>query len=83
EGQVPNFNVVQQQVAALSQTPERRVQPVLRPGREPGTVEAELKVSDKLPLGGSVDINNAAAAGTAALRSAVNLHYDNLFQRDH
>ncbi|TNY02666.1 ShlB/FhaC/HecB family hemolysin secretion/activation protein, partial [Escherichia coli] len=38
EGQVPNFNVVQQQVAALSQTPERRVQPVLRPGREPGTV---------------------------------------------
>ncbi len=83
EGTVPNFNVVQQQVAALSQTPERRVQPVLRPGREPGTVEAELKVTDKLPLGGSVEVNNAAAAGTEALRAAVNLHYDNLFQRDH
>jgi hemolysin activation/secretion protein len=83
EGQVPNFNVVQQQVAALSQTPERKVQPVLRPGREPGTVEAELKVSDRLPLGGSMELNNAAAAGTEALRSAVNLHYDNLFQRDH
>jgi hemolysin activation/secretion protein len=83
EGTVPNFNVVQQQIAALSQTPERRVQPVLRPGREPGTVEAELKVSDKLPLGGSVELNNAAAAGTEALRAAVNLHYDNLFQREH
>lgn len=83
EGTVPNFNVVQQQVAALSQTPERRVQPVLRPGREPGTVEAELKVTDKLPLGGSLELNNAAAAGTEALRAAVNLHYDNLFQRDH
>lgn len=83
EGTVPNFNVVQQQVAALSQTPERRVQPVLRPGREPGTVEAELKVTDRLPLGGSVEVNNAAAAGTEALRAAVNLHYDNLFQRDH
>lgn len=83
EGKVPNFNVVQQQVAALSQTAERRVQPVLRPGREPGTVEAELKVSDKLPLGGSVEVNNAAAAGTEALRAAVHLHYDNLFQRDH
>lgn len=83
EGRVPNFNVVQQQVAALSQTAERRVQPVLRPGREPGTVEAELKVSDKLPLGGSVEVNNAAAAGTEALRAAVNLHYDNLFQREH
>ncbi|MBW8844307.1 MAG: ShlB/FhaC/HecB family hemolysin secretion/activation protein [Burkholderiales bacterium] len=83
EGQVPNFNVVQQQVATLSQTAERRVQPVLRPGREPGTVEAELKVSDKLPLGGSVEINNAAAAGTEPLRAALNLHYDNLFQREH
>lgn len=83
EGTVPNFNVVQQQIAALSQTPERRVQPVLRPGREPGTVEAELKVSDKLPLGGSVELNNAAAAGTEALRATVNLHYDNLFQREH
>lgn len=83
EGQVPNFNVVQQQVAALSQTAERRVQPVLRPGREPGTVEAELKVSDKLPLGGSVEVNNAAPADTEALRTAVNLHYDNLFQREH
>ncbi|PTT75683.1 ShlB/FhaC/HecB family hemolysin secretion/activation protein [Pelomonas sp. HMWF004] len=83
EGQVPNFNVVQQQMAALSQTAERRVQPVLRPGREPGTVEAELKVSDKLPLGGSIEFNNAAAAGTEWLRAAVNLHYDNLFQREH
>ncbi len=83
EGRVPNFNVVQHQVAALSQTAERRVQPVLRPGREPGTVEAELKVTDKLPLGGSVEVNNAAAAGTESLRAAVNLHYDNLFQREH
>lgn len=83
EGKVPNFNVVQRQVAALSQTADRRVQPVLRPGREPGTVEAELKVSDQLPLGGSVEVNNAAAAGTEALRAAVNLHYDNLFQREH
>lgn len=83
EGQVPNFNVVQQQIAALSQTPDRRVQPVLRPGREPGTVEAELKVSDRLPLGGSIELNNAAASGTEPLRAAVNLHYDNLFQLDH
>jgi hemolysin activation/secretion protein len=83
EGRVPNFNVVQQQIAQLSQTAERRVQPVLRPGREPGTVEAELKVSDKLPLGGSVEVNNAAAAGTEALRATVHLHYDNLFQREH
>ncbi len=82
-GQVPNFNVVQQQIAALSQAPERQLQPVLRPGREPGTVEAELKVTDRLPLGGSIELNNAAAAGTEAIRAIANLHYDNLWQREH
>ncbi|MDC8771012.1 ShlB/FhaC/HecB family hemolysin secretion/activation protein [Roseateles albus] len=82
-GQVPNFNTVQQQIASVSRGEERRVQPVLRPGRVPGTVEAELKVEDKLPLGGSVEISNAAAANTDPVRMAVNLHYDNFLQRDH
>ncbi len=82
-GQVPNFNTVQQQIASVSRGEERRVQPVLRPGRVPGTVEAELKVEDNLPLGGSIELSNAAAAGTDPFRMAANLHYDNFLQRDH
>ncbi|MCV2367302.1 ShlB/FhaC/HecB family hemolysin secretion/activation protein [Roseateles oligotrophus] len=82
-GQVPNFNTVQQQIASVSRGDERRVQPVLKPGRAPGTVEAELKVEDKLPLGGSIDFSNAAALGTDPFRMAANLHYDNFLQRDH
>lgn len=82
-GQVPNFNIVQQQLASVSRGEERRVQPVLRPGRQPGTVEAELKVEDKLPLSGSFELSNAASADTDPLRAAVHLRYDNLLQRDH
>ncbi|MCV2354910.1 hypothetical protein LNV09_12160 [Paucibacter sp. B2R-40] len=82
-GQVPNFNTVQQQIASVSRGDERRVQPVLKPGRAPGTVEAELKVEDKLPIGGSIEMSNAAAVGTDPVRMAVNLHYDNFLQRDH
>ncbi len=83
EGQVPNFNVVQQQVAALSRSETRRVQPVLKPGAVPGTVEVELKVSDQLPLGASFEVNNNHAAGIAPLHAVANIHYDNLFQREH
>lgn len=82
-GMVPNFNTVQQQLATVSRGEERRVQPVLRPGRVPGTVEAELKVEDSLPLGGSVEVSNAAAAGTDPFRMSANLHYDNFLQKDH
>jgi hemolysin activation/secretion protein len=80
---VPNFNTVQQQIALVSRGDERRVQPVLRPGRVPGTVEAELKVEDRAPIGGSIEISNAAALDTDPFRMAANLHYDNFLQRDH
>ncbi len=82
EGNVPNFNEVQKQIAVLSRE-ERQLQPVLRPGIEPGTVQAELKVDDKLPLSGSVELNNRHAPNTVPWRLAGTVRYDNLFQRDH
>jgi hemolysin activation/secretion protein len=83
EGKVPNFNEVQRQLAAVNRTEERRVQPLMRAGVEPGTVDTELKVSDKLPLFGSAEINNRAAANTTPLRMSVTGRYENLFQLDH
>jgi len=83
EGQVPNFNVVQDQVAALSRSETRRVQPVLKPGAVPGTVNVELKVADQLPAGASIELNNNHAAGVTPLHVVANLHYDNLLQREH
>ncbi len=81
-GAVPNFNTLQTQLADLNRTPDRQVQPVLRPGREPGTVAVELKVKDQLPLAGSLELNNKHSAHTSAWRLVGNLRYDNLLQRD-
>ncbi len=83
EGQVPNFNEAQRQLALVNRSEERRVQPLLRPGRLPGTVEVELKVSDALPLEGTLEVNNQHAADTVPWRLSGSLRYDNLFQRDH
>lgn len=81
-GTVPDFNRLQTQLAAASRD-ERQLQPVLRPGALPGTVEAELKVDDKLPLEASVELNNAHAADTDPWRLSATLRYANLWQRDH
>lgn len=86
EGEVPNFNELQQQLAAVNR-PDRRVQPLLRPGHQPGTTEVELKVDDSLPLHANIEFNNRYSPSRAPdpgdYRGAVTLRYDNLWQRDH
>ncbi|PPD51142.1 MAG: peptidase S9, partial [Methylobacter sp.] len=58
EGHVPNMPKMQEQLAAIdSQSNDRKVTPILRPGEAPGTVDVDLKVKDDLPLHGSVALN--------------------------
>ena len=87
EGRATDFNALQEQLAALGRNTDRRIQPLLRPGREPGTTEVELKVDDTLPLHGSVEFNNRYSPSRAPdpgdYRLSGTVHYDNLWQRDH
>jgi hemolysin activation/secretion protein len=81
EGQLPNFNTVTKDIVALNQWPDRKVTPVLRAGVTPGTVDVDLNVEDKIPLHGSVELNNRQSPNTTALRLSSTVHYDNLWQR--
>lgn len=82
-GRVPDFNEVQRQLATVNVSEDRRVQPILRPGRLPGTVEAELQVKDKLPLSGTLEASNTNSANTTPERVTGTLRYDNLWQLGH
>jgi hemolysin activation/secretion protein len=80
-GSVPNIPDLQHELARLNeQTPDRTVVPVLHAGETPGTVDLDLKVQDRLPVHGSVELNNARTVDTDALRFNASLSYDNLFQ---
>jgi hemolysin activation/secretion protein len=83
EGNVPYFPEVQEQLVGVGRSADRRVTPVLRPGREPGKLEVELKVADRFPLHGSVELNDRYSANTTRLRLAGNVRWDNLWQKDH
>jgi hemolysin activation/secretion protein len=83
EGAVPYFPEVQKQLASVNRAADRRVTPVLRPGRSPGKVEVDLKVDDKPPLHGEVELNDRYSANTSRARLSASLRYDNLWQREH
>jgi hemolysin activation/secretion protein len=83
-GSVPGLPAFQSQLRALNaRSPDRTVTPVLRPGRAPGTVEAELKVADELPLHANAEVNNRNTADTTDTRLSATLSYGNLWQREH
>lgn len=83
-GSVPKLSAFQTQLRTLNlRSADRAVTPVLRPGRTPGTVEAELKVADELPLHASAEVNNQNSADTSDTRLSLSAGYGNLWQREH
>lgn len=83
EGQVPDFRAVEKDLAYANRLPNRRVIPTLSAGKEPGSVDIDLKVEDKLPLRLSTEINNRHGRDTTANRVVGTIGYDNLFQLGH
>ncbi len=83
QGNVPYFPGLQQEMAVANSAVGVGITPVLRPGKTPGTVEAELKVEDKLPLHASVELSNYASPNTDPLRLTGMVRYDNLWQKQH
>jgi hemolysin activation/secretion protein len=80
-GTVPNMKQVQRDIIALNQQADLTVTPVLKAGQAPDTVDVDLQVADKLPLHGSLELDNRQSADTTPLRVTGSLRYDNLWQR--
>ena len=83
EGKTPDLNKFTKEIIAVNRLADRRVTPELRPGMEPGTVDIDLTVEDKLPLHGSLELNNRYSADTTELRINGAMTYGNLFQKGH
>jgi hemolysin activation/secretion protein len=81
-GQTPLLTALQTQLNKVnSQTPDRFVAPVLNAGAQPGTVDVDLDVKDRLPLHGSISYDDRHTADTTPNRLTATLAYNNLWQR--
>ena len=74
---------VQRDLERMSRGQDIKVSPVLSPGRELGTTDVEVKVEDRFPLHGSLELNNRGTHDTTDLRLNAAIGYYNLWQRDH
>jgi hemolysin activation/secretion protein len=82
-GQTPNLPAFQRDVVALNQNPSRRVNPELRAGVAPGTLDVVLTVEERSPLHASVELNNFSSAATTDLRASATIRHDDLWGLGH
>jgi len=78
-----NTKWFQPELDQANQNRDRQIYPVIEPGFEPGTSDLTLKVKDRDPVHGRIEINDKSAPGTALLRSDVAVQYVNLWQLEH
>src|ERR1041385_1049644 len=78
-----NSFVLQRELDVANANRDRQIYPVLGPGPEPGTSELTLKVKDRLPLHGRIELNNDYTPGTPPLRFNFNAQYGNLWHLEH
>ena len=74
---------VQKDLEWINRGQDLKASPVLSPGKELGLTDVDVKVEDKLPLHGNLELNNYNTPGTDDLRLNAMIRYDNLWQRDH
>lgn len=78
-----NSLVFQQELNRANAASDRQIYPEVAPGPEPGTTALRLKVVDRIPIHGALELNNQALPGTPDLRFNGALRYNNLWQEDH
>jgi hemolysin activation/secretion protein len=70
------------ELSAVNANPDLQVIPVLKPGTEPGTVDLELKVKDRLPVHGKLEGDNRGPITTPQNRLVAEIQHTNLFGGD-
>lgn len=82
-GKILHIPGVQADLNKVNSNRDLKVSPILMAGREPGTTDVELKVKDRLPLHGSIELNNRSSHDTTDLRLNGIIGYHNLWQKEH
>jgi hemolysin activation/secretion protein/AraC-like DNA-binding protein len=80
---VLNGLVFGQELDRANNNKDRQIYPVIGPGPEPGTSSLNLKVKDRLPWHGRIELNNASTPDTPELRLNLSTVYNNLWQLEH
>lgn len=82
EGAVPHFPTLQKQLAQV-QSAQLQVTPLVNANESGQGIDVDLKVEDKPPFFGSIQLSNAQSYNTTRGRVSASVGMNNLFQRGH
>src|SRR5262249_29183401 len=74
---------VEDDLRHANRNPDRQVHPVVRAGSTPGDVDVTLQVDDRIPLHGSITLNNWRTPGSPHWRGIATLSYGNVWGLEH
>jgi hemolysin activation/secretion protein len=75
---------VETEIGKVNRNPDLKVTPTnMAMGKDPGTIEVDLKAEDKRPFHGSLEVDNRNSHDTTPLRLNLGAHYDNLWGIEH
>ncbi len=78
-----NTRWFQPELDAANANRDRQIYPVVSPGADTGLTSLDLRVKDRLPLHGHIEVNDKSTPGTPLLRVDTAMQYNNLWQHDH
>jgi hemolysin activation/secretion protein len=78
-----NTKWLQPEMDRANQNPDRQIYPVVSPDEQSGFSDLALRVKDRLPLHGHIDLDDKSPPGTPLLRVDTALQYNNLWQLEH
>lgn len=82
-GTVPNLVRTEAELKEANRFPNRQVAPLIEPGEQPGSINVELTVEDKVPLHATVQLTNDYSQGTRPLRLLGTLRHADLWGVGH
>jgi hemolysin activation/secretion protein len=78
-----NGPLLQAELDRANGNQDRQIYAEMQPGSAPETTDLLLKVKDRLPVHGKIELSNQSSPGTPELRLNSSASYNNLWQYDH
>ncbi|MDH5392669.1 MAG: BamA/TamA family outer membrane protein [Gammaproteobacteria bacterium] len=83
EGQAPNTRLLNKSLSIANHHPDKSLQMIFKEGEKQNTIDVELKVADKTPATGYVQLANTGSENSGETRLGLGYQYSNLFNKDH
>jgi hemolysin activation/secretion protein len=83
EGETPSPARIADNLRLANESPSKQTNVLLRPGSQPGDIDAQIEVTEERPYRAFLTADNTGTPSTGMYRTGVGVQHSNLWNRDH